>query len=132
MNSEEAAILEVLEDWATATREGRQDDVLGNHVDDLVIFDVMPPLKYDSAAAYRESWDEWQPDAQGETRFALEDLSISAGEEIGFAFGLLQCGGSLPNGEIFRDTVRITFALRKIDGRWKVVHQHVSKPFGQA
>lgn len=131
MKSGEVAIRDVLENWARATREGRQDDVLANHLNDLVIFDVLPPLKYDSAESYRASWDDWQPDAQGEMRFELQDLSISAGEEVGFAFGLLQCGGTLPNGRTFRDTVRVTFCLRKVAGRWKVAHQHVSKPHGQ-
>lgn len=131
MNSEESAIREVLEDWARATREGRHADVLANHQDDLVIFDVLPPMKYESAAAYRESWDDWQPDAQGEMRFELEDLSITASEEVGFAFGILQCGGTLPGGKTFSDTVRVTFCLRKQSGKWKVAHQHVSKPYGQ-
>jgi ketosteroid isomerase-like protein len=131
MKSEESAIRKVLEDWARATREGRHGDVLANHHDDLVIFDVLPPMKYESAAAYRESWDDWQPDAQGEMRFELEGLSITAGEEVGFAFGLLQCGGRLPSGKTFSDTVRITFCLCKQSGKWKVAHQHVSKPCGQ-
>lgn len=131
MKSGEVAIRDVLEDWARATREGRRDDVLANHLNDLVIFDVLPPLKYDSAESYRAGWDDWQPDAQGEMRFELQDLSINAGEEVGFAFGLLQCGGTLPNGGTFRDTVRVTFCLRKVEGSWKVAHQHVSKPHGQ-
>lgn len=131
MKSDELAIREVLEGWERATREGRHDDILSNHLDDLVTFDVLPPMKYESAAAYRKSWDDWQPDAQGEMRFELEDLSITAGEEVGFAFGLLQCGGTLPGGRMFRDTVRITFCLRKQAKQWKVAHQHVSKPYGQ-
>lgn len=130
MKSDESAIREVLEDWARATREGRRDDVLANHQDDLVLFDVLPPMKYESAAAYRDSWDDWQPDARGEIRFELEELSITAGEEVGFAFGLLQCGGTLPDGRTFRDTVRVTFCLCKRNGGWKVAHQHVSKPVG--
>ncbi len=131
MKSDERAIREVLAGWARATSEGRHDDVLANHLDDLVIFDVLPPMKYESAAAYRKSWDDWQPDAQGAMRFELDGLSITAGDDVGFAFGLLQCGGTLPGGKTFRDTVRITFCLRKQDGRWKVAHQHVSKPYGQ-
>jgi ketosteroid isomerase-like protein len=131
MKSEEEAIREVIEQWARATREGRHDDVLANHLEALVIFDVLPPMRYESAAKYRESWDEWQPDAQGEMRFELEGLTICAGEDVGYAFGLLQCGGTLPFGKTLRDTVRITFCLRMCGGKWKVAHQHVSKPFGQ-
>lgn len=76
MKSEESAIREVLEGWARATKEGRHDEVLANHLDDLVIFDVLPPMKYESAAAYRESWDDWQPDTQGEMRFELGCVDV--------------------------------------------------------
>ena len=129
MNADVSAIRTLLEDWTRATREGRQDDVLKNHSEVVLIYDVLPPLKYESAAAYRQSWDEWQPDAQGEMRFELEDLSVTAGAEVAFAHGLLQCGGSLPDGKTFRDTVRATFCLRKISGEWRVFHQHISKPY---
>jgi ketosteroid isomerase-like protein len=128
MNPDEAAIRQVLNRWAEATREGRQDDVLAHHQDDLVIFDVLSPLRYTSAAQYRASWESWQPDARGAVLFALQDLAVEAGADVGYAFGLLHCGGTLPDGQMFSDTVRITFGLRKRDGRWKVAHQHVSRP----
>ena len=47
-----------------------------------------------------------------------------------FAFGILQCGGVMPTGKTFRDTVRITFCLEQRSEGWRVVHQHVSKPMG--
>lgn len=131
LTSEEAAIRTVIDQWARATREGRHDDVLANHLDDLVIFDVLPPMQYTSASAYRASWESWQPDTQGDMQFELADLSVRAGGNVGFAFGLLHCGGTLPNGQSFNDVVRITFCLTRQAGQWKVAHQHVSKPIGQ-
>ncbi|MCT0208121.1 nuclear transport factor 2 family protein [Synechococcus sp. CS-1332] len=128
MHADEAAIRNVLEQWVQATRDGRQEEVLANHQDDLVLFDVLSPLQYTSAAQYRASWDSWQPEVQGALQFALHDLSVRAGVDVGYAFGLLQCGGTLPDGQTFGDTVRITFCLLKCDGQWKVAHQHVSKP----
>lgn len=130
-NTDEGLIRALLDDWSRATREGRDDEVLAAHAAEVMIYDVLPPLRYTSARAYRASWDEWQPDAQGETRFELEDLEVRAGSDTAFAFGLLRCGGSLPDGKTFSDTVRATFCLGKIDGRWRVVHQHLSKPFGR-
>ena len=128
MNADEAAIRNVLEQWAEATRDGRHEEILANHLDDLVLFDVLSPLQYSSAAQYRASWESWQPDSQGALQFELHDLSVKAGADVGYAFGFLQCGGTLPDGQTFGDTVRITFCLLKRDGQWKVAHQHVSKP----
>lgn len=128
MHANEAAIRNVLDQWAEATRDGRQDDVLAHHQDDLVIFDVLSPLRYTSAAQYRDSWESWQPDVRGAVQLALQDLAVEAGADVAYAFGLLQCGGTLPDGQTFSDTVRITFCLCKRSGQWKVAHQHVSRP----
>jgi ketosteroid isomerase-like protein len=124
----ESQVRSVLEKWAEATRQNRKNEVLLNHAPDLVIFDVLPPMMYDSAEAYRRSWADWQPEVQGESRFDFENLTITAGTDIAFAHSFIRCGGSMPDGRTFEDLVRATFCLRKVAGAWKVTHQHVSKP----
>jgi ketosteroid isomerase-like protein len=124
----ETDVRAVIEAWAKATRQNRKDDVLKNHEPDLVIFDVQPPMKYESAESYRRSWDDWQPETQGEGKFDLENLSVTAGAEVAFAHCFIRCGGLMPDGRTFQDLVRATFCLRKRDGLWKVSHQHISKP----
>lgn len=119
----------VLEAWAAATRQNRKSDILKSHSEDLVIFDVLPPMKYESAEAYRQSWDEWQPETQGEAIFNLEALTITAGKDVAFAHSFIRCGGVSPDGRTFHDLVRATFCLRKVGDAWVIQHQHVSKPF---
>ena len=132
MTEAETHIRAVLEAWAAATRQNRRADVLKNHAPDLVIFDVLPPMKYESAEAYQRSWGDWQPVAQGEGQFDLENLSVTAGADVAFAHCFIRCGGTLPDGRTFQDLVRATFCLRRIEGLWKVAHQHVSKPLQRA
>lgn len=122
-------VREVLEGWAKATRQNRKDDVLKNHASDLVIFDVLPPMKYESAESYRRSWNDWQPKTQGEGQFDLENLAVTAGSDVAFAHCFIRCGGTMPDGRSFQDLVRATFCLKKSGGSWKVLHQHISKPF---
>jgi ketosteroid isomerase-like protein len=129
--SDETAIRTILEQWAAMTREGRQDDVLAHHAADVLIFDVLPPLQYDSAAAYRASWGEWQPQTVAGAKFNLENLVVTAGQTAGFAHCHIRCGGTTPGGKQFEDLVRATFCLRKLDGKWTIVHQHISKPYGK-
>ena len=124
-----ADIRAVLESWAESTRQGRLDDVLTQHAGDAVIYDVLPPLRYEGAAAYRASWDDWQPDIQSGGEFALEDLQVQADDQCGYAFGLIRCGDTYPDGRKLSDLVRATFCLKKIDGKWTVTHQHISKPY---
>jgi ketosteroid isomerase-like protein len=129
MTTADAEVRAVLEEWAVATRLSKRDDILKHHSTNLVIFDVLPPMKHESAEAYRRSWDEWQPDTQGAAVFHLENLTITAGNDIAFAHSFIHCCGTLPDGKTFEDVVRATFCLQKIDGSWVVQHQHVSKPY---
>lgn len=128
--SDSETIRELLLNWAENTRHDRKDQILGNHHSDLVIFDVLPPMKYESTAAYRASWSEWQPETNGPGIFELQNLEITAGVDIAFAHAFIRCGGTTPKGKVFEDIVRATFCLQKIVGQWLIMHQHVSKPFG--
>lgn len=128
----ENQIREVLDAWAKATRQNRLDDILKNHVSDLVIFDVLPPMKYESAESYRRSWGDWQPETQAEAQFDFENLTVTSGLDVAFAHSFIRCGGTTPDGRSFQDLVRATFCLRRIGGSWKVSHQHVSKPLQKA
>lgn len=130
-NENAQGVRAVLESWAKATRENRKDDILKNHVPDLVIFDVLPPMKYDSTAAYRKSWGDWQPDTQGEGQFNLDNLVVEASTDLATAHCFIRCGATLPDGRSFQDLVRATFCLRKAAGSWKIFHQHISKPLQQ-
>tara|TARA_R110002074_G_scaffold202556_1_gene370398 strand:- start:116 stop:508 length:393 start_codon:yes stop_codon:yes gene_type:complete len=121
-------VAKVIESWAQATRENRGEDILANHSPDLVIFDVLSPMKYESAQEYRASWDEWQPETAGESQFDIENLEITEGDDVAFAHSFIRCGGTLPNGDTFEDLVRATFCLRKVHGAWKIIHQHISRP----
>lgn len=131
LKSDKQQIRQILEQWAEATRIGRNDEVLSNHAKDALIYDVLPPLKYEGTAAYRKSWDEWQPETTGPGLFDLHELKIAEGQNVGFAHGLIHCGGKHPDGSKFEDWVRATFCLRKIKGRWSITHQHISMPMGR-
>jgi ketosteroid isomerase-like protein len=126
----ESGVRAVLEEWARATREGRQDDVLKNHLPDAIIYDVLAPFKYEGTAAYRAGWDEWQPETTGEGVFDFEELHVTTGEPTAFAYGVIRCGGTLPDGRSFEDRVRATFCLQQENGRWQITHQHISMPRG--
>lgn len=128
MTDDNRAISELLHLWADRTRLDQQDDILGNHDKNAIIFDVLAPMQYIGTAAYRASWDDWQPQTIGESIFDLQDLQIAASDGIGYAFGHIRCGGTKPNGESFEDHVRATFCLRKTGDGWKIFHQHISMP----
>ena len=122
----ETQIREIINNWAKATREGNNHTVLSNHTTNVLIFDVLAPLQYKGAEAYRKSWDEWQPSNEGESLFEIHDLNITAGETVAFGYCLIECGDR-PNV----DWVRATFCLCQTEGKWMVTHQHISMPMSR-
>ena len=122
----ETQIKKVLTDWETATRTGNDDAVLFNHATDLIIFDVLAPLQYKSAEAYRKSWDEWRPKDEVDALFKMHELNITASDTVAFAHCLIECGQK-PNV----DWVRTTFCLSKTNGKWMITHQHSSMPMSK-
>lgn len=126
---EAAQVRQLLERWAEATRTSRLEEVLRDHAPAALIYDVLPPMKHEGAEAYRRSWGDWQPETTGGERFEWQDLAVVAEGDLAFAHGFIHCGGLLPSGKTFEDLVRATFCLRRLDGAWQVVHQHISKPF---
>jgi ketosteroid isomerase-like protein len=128
LKSDEKAVREIIEDWAAATRENRNDDVLNGHDRSALIFDVLAPLQYKGAAAYRKSWADWQPTFEVPSLFELKELRVVVGSDVAFCHCLIRCGGKLPSGEVVEDLVRATFCLQKKSVTWKIAHQHISMP----
>jgi uncharacterized protein (TIGR02246 family) len=129
VQTDEKEIRQLIERWATAAHTGDLDTVLADHSGDIVMFDVPPPQEgARGIEAYRATWPgffEWQ--AQGAT-FDVLELDVTAGTEVAFAWALLRCGTAEDNAAHPERRLRITFGLRKEEGRWRVAHEHHSFP----
>jgi len=127
--SQEAVIRRLIEGWARAVRARDIKAVVADHVDDMVMFDVPPPVELRGIDAYRDSWPAFFEWLEGESgTFEIVRLDVTAGETVAFATALLRCGtrASLANDNTAR--LRLTIGLQKIDGAWKIAHEHHSFP----
>jgi ketosteroid isomerase-like protein len=127
--SDQDEIRTLLTGWAAAVHNGNLDHVLADHADDIVMFDVPPPDRgVRGMAAYRETWPpffEWQ--AQG-AEFEIEELDVTAGADVAFAWALLRCGTAKEFKLLPDQRLRLTVGLKKVLGRWTVTHEHHSFP----
>lgn len=121
-------ITELLSAWAQATREDQKEHILASHSRDAVIFDVLPPMRYDGAESYKKSWADWQPTFEIPSLFEIQDLKVFAGDTHAYAHGIIRCGGTLPDGEVVEDHVRATFCPIHDGSDWHIEHQHISMP----
>ncbi|WP_405773875.1 YybH family protein [Streptomyces sp. NBC_00859] len=129
MTDDEAQIRTLVERWASAVHKGDLPQVLADHADDIVMFDVPPP--YDGVHgidAYRDTWPPffaWQ--AQGAS-FEIVSLDVVAGVDVAYAYALLHCETPQERVEHPANRLRLTLGLRKEEGRWLVAHEHHSFP----
>jgi ketosteroid isomerase-like protein len=95
----------VIESWAKAVRDVDIEGILARHTDDIVMFDVPPPLQVRGKEAYRKTWELFfKYSSGGEGSFDLRELEITAGDSVAFAHALLDVAGS---------TARLTIGLRR-------------------
>ncbi len=127
-NENEAAIRVLLEQWAEAVRRHDYDGILANHDGDIMMFDVPPPMRVLGLAEYRSTWDLFFRGHSPSDAFDILDLTVVADENVGFAIAMMRCGGKHNGNESYLLDFRLTVGLRKIAGRWRVVHEHHSVP----
>jgi ketosteroid isomerase-like protein len=122
-------IRELIQAWAAAAHDGDMDTVLADHSADIVMFDVPPPNDgVRGIEAYRDSWVPFfEYQARGAV-FEIESLDVVAGDAVAFAYGLLRCGSPADFARDPLQRLRLTVGLRKVAGRWIVVHEHHSFP----
>jgi uncharacterized protein (TIGR02246 family) len=122
-------IRSLIESWAGAVRAREIDGVVAHHTDDIVMFDVPPPVVVKGIDAYRQSWPEffkWQ--AQSGGSFDIVSLDITAGDDVAFATAVLRCGSKEELTKDDTPRLRLTVGLRKERGRWQIAHEHHSFP----
>jgi ketosteroid isomerase-like protein len=96
---------------------------------DLVVaFDIVPPLAKVGSKAYRQNYEEFFGMFKGPLRVELRDVRIVAGDDVAFLHCFDRMSGTLQGGEEFDLWLRVTSGLRRIDGQWRIIHDHVSVP----
>jgi ketosteroid isomerase-like protein len=126
----ERQIRAIVEAWADAVRRHDLPGILAHHDNDIVMFDVPPPLQSRGMDEYRKTWDLFFRYHKPQQAFDIEELAITAGEDVAFAVVIMRCGSgtsSAPSeqaGFLFR----LTIGLRNIEGNWLITHEHHSVP----
>ena len=129
-NADEVRIKTLLEDWADAVRRRDLPAILAHHTDDIVMFDLPLPLQCRGIEAYRQTWDLFFRGNKPGTAFEFRELAVTAGADVAFAVAILWCGPGASSNPKDKDgfLFRLTVGLRKIDGDWRITHEHHSEP----
>jgi len=102
--------------------------ILANHAPDILMFDVPPPIQSKGIEAYSKTWELFFSWYQDSGVFDIDELNITAGNDVAFVTALMRCAGTEVNGDQTELEFRLTMGLRKVDGRWIIEHEHHSIP----
>jgi ketosteroid isomerase-like protein len=127
MSNQDKAILgNAIEAWCEATRNKDADKVARFFANDVVSFDLPPPLK--TVGFDRDALAKWFTTWKGPIGYQVTDQDITVGESIAFAHSLHHLTGTKVDGERIDVWSRATVCFRKQGSDWKVVHVHNSVP----
>jgi uncharacterized protein (TIGR02246 family) len=128
---DEAEIRALEQRFSTAVKAKDIDKILQTYVPDesLFVFDVVPPREYVGAKAYRKDWEDFFAAFPGPIdTFEISDLSIITDGNLGVSHSVQRAVLTDKDGKKVDITFRLTDVYRKINGKWLIVHEHVSVP----
>jgi len=124
----EKQIRQLNDRWAAAVEAKDIDAIVANYTDDVIVFDVPPPLRIKGRDAYLRNWEHFLKNFKGAVKCEFQDTEITAGDDVAFLTTLTRVSERDVKGS--GTWVRVTVGYRKIDGRWLATHEHISIPAG--
>lgn len=123
-------IRELLSRWEKAFSAKDIDGVMSCYAtgERLVAFDIVPPLVRNGRDAYRKNYEGFFAMYDGPLQMEIRDLQITASGDVAFITCLERMSGILKGGQKSDVWCRVTSGLSKIEGKWLIIHDHVSVP----
>jgi len=129
-NNDKAEIRALLDRWAKAFQAHDIEGIMAIYApgDAVVAYDIAPPLQYRGKESYRKDYQEFLAQYDGPIYVEYRDMRIVSSGDVGFAHALERFSGKLKGGQQSDMWLRYTGGLRKMNGKWLIVHDHVSVP----
>jgi ketosteroid isomerase-like protein len=125
-------IRQLHEDWFAASHRKDLDASMAPIDEAIVSYEHSVPLQYTSVDDIREECRRGFDLAGDDFTWTVPDLHIVADGDVAVAWGLNRMTDRLPDGSESTTWSRGTRVFRRHEGRWTMIHQHVSFPFDPA
>jgi len=125
----EPEIRRIMDEQGNAVRARDVEGAMSNCAPDIVYFDVVGGLQKIGANERRKRAEEWFSSFQGDIRYDMRELSITAADDVAFCHSLNHVNGTRIDGQELDMWWRATVCFQKIEGKWLIKHEHSSVPF---
>ncbi len=129
MVEDETQIRKIFENWGKAIYDRDIGKRLANYAPNVLLFDVVNPLRYSGTEAVKKRAEEWFSSFQGPISIEQRDLTITTSGELAVSNCLNRVNATKTDGQKIDMWWRSTICFRKVEGEWMVTHEHNSVPF---
>jgi PhnB protein len=128
--NDKADIHKALKDHADAIRAKDAEKTVSFSTDGYTAYTLAPPLvasgtMEDGIKGLKAWFSTWK----GPVNSDIIDPTIEVGGDIAFAYGISHMTGTKTDGHENDLWFRSTVCLKRVNGAWKIVHEHDSVPF---
>jgi len=133
-SNDEKAIRALNQRFTAAVKAKDVNMIMSVYIPDesLLVFDAIPPRQYVGAKAYRKDFEEFLGMFPWPIEYSISDLSITAASTFGYSHRIDSWTLTDKAGKRVPLVFRVTDVYRKINGKWLIVHEHVSFPVDPA
>ena len=126
----EAAIRQLVADRTAAMRAGDAAALCHSYTSDAVIFSLAPPLVQPANGTHDVAqMQTWLDEKGGSVWADVRDLQVTVNGDLALCTSLESMGAPPGSPQPFTLWYRSTLGLRRLDGQWRIVHEHTSTPF---
>ncbi|MBS1504847.1 MAG: nuclear transport factor 2 family protein [Bacteroidetes bacterium] len=123
-----AIIREQIDDFVKAFRTRDLNLMMSLYAPGMVAFDIVPPLQDMGADTYRNTWEKTFKQFYGPINIETRDLKMVTGDHVAFSYMLVHVRAAMVNGQKVDFWERMTLGFQKVNGKWLIMHEHVSVP----
>jgi len=120
--------MQLLADYEKAFRARDINAIMDMYSPEVVAYDIAPPLEYKGRDAYRKSWENFFAAYEGPIDMEIRELQLRWSGGLAMTNNLERFTGTLKGGQRSEIWVRVTDFYEKKDGKWRIIHEHVSVP----
>lgn len=127
--NDKAAIKNVIDDLIAALCKKDIKRMMSHYANDLVAYDVKPPFQTKGAIAWKHTWEaciDYFPASFG---IEIRDLYIHVSGDLAISHYLFRLTGTSKDEDAAQTWLRTTTGYKRIQGKWKIIHEHGSVPF---
>lgn len=128
MSSIDSDVVQLLDNRVEAQAAKDIHRLMSLYSDDIVYYDVVPPLQFVGSADVRRNFQRWFDEYDGPISLETHDLRVASSGDVAFAHMLHLDNGKRNNGLDGPVWVRSTVCCQRLEGRWLITHEHISMP----